>query len=80
MTLRLGARRDVILFTGDGNGGCPADTTLTLMQNGVQVAYDDDGNGRCSRISESLAAGDYEVIVQGYSGAAVPAYVLTASF
>jgi hypothetical protein len=28
----------------------------------------------------SIAAGDYEIVVQGHNGAAVPAYVLTASF
>jgi hypothetical protein len=81
-TVRVQVARDstVTLITSDGNGGCPADTTLTLMQNGQQVAYDDDGNSPCSRVSEFLPAGDYDAVVQGYNGAGVPAYVIEATF
>jgi hypothetical protein len=51
------------------------------MQNGQQIMFDDDsGAGSCSTITEYLAAGDYDAIVQGYNGAGVPAYVLEAIF
>ena len=78
MTLRLAAARTVTLMTSDGQGGCPADTTLMVMRNGRQVVFDDDGNGRCSRVSQDFDAGDYDVVVAGFNGGAVPAYVLEA--
>ncbi len=77
MTLHLAAFSNVTLITSDGNGGCPGDTTLAVSQNGSNLGSDDDGaGGGCSRLVLGLDAGDYDVIVQGYSGAAIGAYSL----
>jgi cysteine-rich repeat protein len=59
------------LRTSDGNGGCPADTTMRLYRvqdgNRTQVGYDDDGgDGRCSLLNLDLAPGDYEADLQEY--------------
>ena len=68
--------------TGDGAGGCPGDTRLTLFatvdgQRGPQVAFDDDGgNGVCSAMDQIIPAGVYELVVDGFGGRAIEAYVL----
>lgn len=81
----LGQGGDVVLFTGDGQGGCPTgDTTMRLFpfadgEVGDQIEFDDDdGVGLCSRIARNLAAGGYQVQVQGFSNRAHNGYVLTA--
>ncbi|MEZ4463580.1 MAG: hypothetical protein R3F43_03445 [bacterium] len=54
---QLAAANDVVLFTDDGAGACPGDTTLRLFSvvDGVraEVAFDDDGGqGLCSHRSQ----------------------------
>ena len=72
-------------FTGDGDGGCPGDTTMTLFRfvegNREQVAFNDDGGaGLCSRFGDrQLAGGDYEIQVQGFGNRAIADYVLTVA-
>ncbi len=71
--------------TGDGEGGCPGDTRLTLYpvidgQRGDQIAFNDDGgNGVCSLIGLGIipAAGTYDLVVDGFNGGAIEAYSLT---
>ena len=63
--------------TGDGVGGCPDDTTLTLLDaNGAAVAFNDDALGVCSLLDEDLAPGTYTLVVAGFGGRAIPAYLL----
>ena len=76
------------LETSDGAGGCPGDTVMSLSRIDLAgqpniVAENDDsvpGISVCSLLDLPLDAGNYEVTVAGYSGAAVPAYVLRAEF
>ncbi|MGK0362023.1 MAG: cysteine-rich repeat protein, partial [Bradymonadia bacterium] len=47
----------------------------------VDRVFDDDGGvGACSLISSDLAAGNYEVRVDGFSNRAIDAYTLSAQF
>lgn len=63
--------------THDGLGGCPGDTTMTLVRDGEIVAFDDDGGeGLCSALDVQLQPGDYAVEIAGYGGVAVPDYRL----
>ncbi len=79
-TIEEGA--DVMLETGDGEGGCPADTVMVLRLDGEDIANNDDGGqGFCSLIEQALEPGSYEVMVRGFGlgGAAVPDYVLSVN-
>jgi hypothetical protein len=79
--LRLDAQRVVTIRTGDGANGCPADTILAVRQGQQVLAEDDDaGNDVCSLVQLDLPAGDYIIVVSGYSGGAVPLYVLTVDW
>ena len=77
--LHMNAERRVTIFTGDGEGGCPADTILRLFddQGALLVEDDDGGFDVCSRIGVMLSPGDYRIEVHGYGGDPVPDYVLT---
>ena len=80
--MELVVTRRVTLFTQDGNGGCPGDTVLTLLDGQLdQVATDDDGGeAECSRITLDLEPGDYTIEVTTYQGTNVPDYTLTVKF
>ena len=76
--LRLLARSRVTAETSDGRGGCPGDTRIRFEAAGRALASDDDGGaGTCSRLQLDLDAGDYTIVVDGFAGAAVGAYVLS---
>ncbi|MCB9548300.1 MAG: hypothetical protein H6706_20990 [Myxococcales bacterium] len=67
------------IFTGDGDGGCPGDTLLELFDaNDLRIALDDDSGpgGACSLIERDIPAGDYRIVVRGFGGRAIAAYVL----
>ena len=75
----------ITIQTGDGMGGCPGDTILTIYTTNnqgerVEVISDDDGGEDvCSLIETTLDFGFYEVVVDGYMGDEVPPYVLNVS-
>ena len=84
--VRLETAATVTAETGDGTGGCPGDTRLFLVRIDLagadreEIADDDDGGpGLCSRLSARLPAGDYEIVVDGFGGRAVPAYIIDVS-
>jgi cysteine-rich repeat protein len=70
--------------TGDGQGGCPGDTVMTMYRieaNGslTQVATDDEsGSGPCSQIMRFQLERNvkYEIKVEGKAGIAIPSYRL----
>ena len=72
----------LVISTGDGDGGCPGDTTLQILaadangQPGEQVDFNDDAFQTCSLIDRALPAGTYYARVFGFNGAEIPAYVL----
>ncbi|MCA9547770.1 MAG: hypothetical protein KC613_25375, partial [Myxococcales bacterium] len=71
VVLRVPNGVDVVVDTA----GCPADTTLELLSpagDSVDANDDADGLGTCSRVSlPGAPAGDYTVVVAGFSGRAV---------
>ena len=83
--LTLGENAEIRIETGDGAGGCPADTRLTLFGtdaegNRVQLFFNDDGGvGVCSLISAELEAGTYDIIADGFGGRAIESYVLSVT-
>ena len=85
-SLTLAEEASVQFATGDGDGGCPGDTTLTLATLDAQgqlqqIAFDDDGGvGTCSLLGVVLPAGQYDLFAAGFGGGAVGPYVLTVSF
>ncbi len=83
-TFSLDAPAQVLAFTGDGEGGCPGDTVLTLFDADAneQIARNDDNAAirPCSQIEEILAAGNYRIEVSGFSGGAIEAYTLGVAF
>ena len=80
-TVGANGANNVVIETAGSYG----DTEMWLYgPNGstVLLAYDDDGNGLCSRISlVTLAAGTYYIRVQEYgNNAIIPVYTLRASW
>ena len=71
--------------SGDGAGGCPGDTRITVYASadgvrGEQVAFNDDGGeGLCSLVTADLDAGTYEVVVDGFGGRAIADYTVDIS-
>lgn len=85
-TLSLERAAQVTAFTGDGAGGCPGDTRLTLVvvdvigTERVVVVNDDAEQPPCSRISNlRVQPGNYRLYVDSPGGEAVPDYTLTVS-
>ncbi|MGK0359389.1 MAG: cysteine-rich repeat protein, partial [Bradymonadia bacterium] len=62
---------------------CPDDTVMLIYSvdaNGARalvVENDDGGDGLCSLVAQEFPAGDYEIVVVGYSNNAVAPYVLS---
>jgi cysteine-rich repeat protein len=88
-TFTLDAPTRVSLATSDGADGdaraCPGDTRIEVLRDGERAAFNDDlpfGDALrpCSGLTELFAAGTYEVLVDGFNGAAVEAYALSATF
>ncbi len=81
-SLSLTGASRVAIETSDGLGGCPADTAIAIFSvspNGDRDTLerdDDSGVGPCSALEVSLVSGSYEVIVSGFGGRAVEAYVV----
>ncbi|MEZ4435305.1 MAG: DUF4215 domain-containing protein [bacterium] len=85
-TLTLERAAQVTAFTGDGLGGCPGNTRLTLVlvdglgAERVITVNDDAEQPPCSRISNfRVQPGSYRLYVDDPAGAAVADYVLTVS-
>lgn len=69
---------DLLVCTGDGVGGCPGDTVLTItdLDRGLSWFDDDGGVGLCSCLAVP-SDGIYHVVVAGYGDASVDPYVIT---
>jgi cysteine-rich repeat protein len=81
-TLRLDRDGVVDLRVTDAGGNCPGDSTLAVLSAGEIVAANDDAapGDVCSHVTARLGAGTYDVVVRGYGGGALPAYVLRYAF
>lgn len=64
----LSEETTVVLETGPRTGSSESnDTTLAIYDEELwQIAYNDDSNGSWSRIEQTLAAGTYYIVVEGY--------------
>ena len=80
----LNQAQELLMFTGDGAGGCGAniDTLIDLFSVNAQtgalslVANDDDsGVGNCSSMQRVLQAGTYAAVVRGFQATTAPAYI-----
>lgn len=73
-------RADIVGADDNTLGSCSADTTLTMFDSsGVQVAFNDDSNGRCSHLDVTVAVADtYALCVKGFSTTAVFTWRLNA--
>ncbi|MGK0358272.1 MAG: cysteine-rich repeat protein, partial [Bradymonadia bacterium] len=71
--------------TGDGAGGCPGDTRMNIFPivdgaRGDAIFDDDAGVGLCSLVNQDFVAGNYAVVIDGFGGGAIDAYVLSVTF
>jgi len=66
----LSEETTVIIETGPRTGDATSnDTTLTLYDEDLwQIAYNDDSNESWSRVEQTLPAGTYYIVVEGYYG------------
>ena len=71
----------VIIETGPRSGSSESnDTTLAIYDEDLwEIAFNDDANGSWSRLEQTLAAGTYFIVVEGYFSDETFEYILLIS-
>jgi len=75
---KLSEETTVIIETGPRTGDSASnDTTLAVYDEDLwQIAYNDDSNESWSRVEQTLPAGTYYIVVEGYYGDEIFEYTL----